>query len=281
MMQDQASALRQLKKLRDSLATDPLPTPAELLASLPRPSGFPAIALILPDHRGLDIPPLQSWAHSLLGDSPRACIWDQGGLFSLLSPAAVQEPFAAVQTTVETARGPIQVVPRLPGLPHLASRPEADRVRFIRSLVRSLGTISELWVSLRAAELAHSQAILHATDLACIVVPRHPDAILRSYEAVKAIHLSGYFSTFGLIGLEAGEADSTQNLVDRITAVARQFLSLDLAPAGMVPSVQIPENSINTQLRGLVGGIDVKSTEFLYFLAERLLHPIPGDVDYP
>ncbi len=281
MVQDQASALRQLKKLRDSLSPDSLPTPADLLASLPRPSGFPAIALVLPEHQGIEIPPMQTWAHTLLGDVRRTCLWDQGGLITLISPSGIQEPFTPTQATVESPGGPLLVLPRIPGLPHLPSRPEPDRIRFVRHLVRSLSNCGELWVTLRAAELALSQAILHATDLACILVPRHPDAILRSYEAVKAIHLSGYFSTFALIGLDAGEPEGNDPLVERITTVAKQFLSLDLVPAGMVLSGRPSKNGINTQLRGLIGHLDASSCDFLWFLTERLLNPIPGDVNLP
>ncbi|RCK75263.1 MAG: hypothetical protein OZSIB_4347 [Candidatus Ozemobacter sibiricus] len=281
MIHDQASALRQLKKLRDSLSPDALPTAADLLASLPRPSGFPAIALVVPEHQGIDLPPLTSWIHSLLGDARRACLWDQAGLISLIAPTGVQEPFTPAQATVESAVGPLLALPRIPGLAHLPGRPEADRIRFVRHLLRCLGSCTELWITLRAGELAHSQAILHATDLACLLVPQHPDAILRSYEAVKTIHLSGYFSTFGLIGLDAGEADGPASLVDRIMAVAKQFLSLDLVPAGMVLSGQSSRNSINTQARGLIARLDPSSCEFFWFLTERLLNPIPGDVPLP
>jgi len=277
MLQDQASSLRQLKKLRDYQASENFPSKDEFIANISRPTGFPTIALVVPDGVSDEVPPLQEWIHGLVGGSSRACIWDQAGLLSVSSLLPDCDQIFPTLKTVETDRGPLLVLPRFPDFRLLTVLPEIERIKFARNLFRTVGSISELWIVLRASELHHCQAALQATDLACIIAPDHPDAILKSYEAVKAIHLSGYFSTFGLIVLNPREIGEKTDFVKRIKSVAKQFLSLDLVPAGVVLSGQGSENCINSQIRELVGAIDLKSTDFQYFLGERLLYPIPGD----
>lgn len=290
MMHDQASSLRQLKKLRDSEAQESLPGKKEFLEGLPRPTRFPAIALIVPDHLDGEIPPLQAWVSCLAESSGRTCLWDQAGLqsglTSLPSGDHIFDHAFPTLTTIETDGGPFLILPRITEFSLLTQRPETNRLKFARNLFRTIGSVSELWITLRASELPNSQAILHATDLACILVPDHPDAVLRSYEAVKSIRLSGYFGNFGLIPLNHEGAGQRHDTVERVKSVAKQFLSLDLLHTGVVLLGQGNElsgkvsvkSSVNPILRGAVGAINMKSADFQFLLTERLLFPVPGDV---
>jgi hypothetical protein len=134
-----------------------------------------------------------------------------------------------------------------------------------------------MWVSIRASELASNSDILHSTDAVCVMVPPHPDAILKCYETVKSIHLSGYFSPIGLLDFATAKSSPAESSSKKIKIVAKQFLALDLVTSGMVLSncTYIPPET-EAGLRGRIAATEEGSRDFLYCLSESLIYLIPG-----
>jgi hypothetical protein len=279
MVNDQATALRELKRRFETEQADGVLNRDEFLAHLPRPTPFLTVALIIPTKLGPLLPPLQHWALQLLGGNPRACAWDQGGLLAAgTALMGSPEGTGPVLQSVETSQGPLLVLPRWGDLPSLTRRPEADRLRFVRHLVRHVSPLAECWITLPAEDLPAMQAILHATDGACIVVPEHPEAVLRGYEAAKSVHLSGYFAPISLLPFYSDRPPIEGSIERRIRAVAKQFLSLDLLPAGMVLSGNTFVPPLETEhLRSRMTAAGMEARDFLYSLAERLAYPMPGE----
>ena len=283
-MSDQASALRQLKKRFDEKVAEPLPAPEVYLASLPRPTPFPTTLLVIPDKIGSQFPPLHDWLPALIRPGSRACLWDQGGFLSARTPAlsALEslegEQGLPIRQTVEWATGPMWLIPRSTQFGTVPFSPEQDRMRFSKHLYQGLGTIGELWITLSQSDLSSSGAILHATDLAMILVPQNNESILRCYETVKALHLAGYFSPIMLL-IESSEGDPTGQLIfQRIQGVAQQFLSLDLLPAGVILSGdRLPDPETVLRIRSALESIDPSSRQFMHAFSERLLYPGPKD----
>lgn len=281
MKQDQAAALRQLKKVIDgSLTADTATDKDGFLATIKRPAHFSSIALIIPGQSGMNIPPLQNWFLGMINGNRKACVLDQGGLLAagttLLGDGESGMP---ILQQIETASGPFLVIPRYAQFQEILFHEDADKFRFIRHLAGSLGSISELWITIQSENLHRCQALLHATDIACILVPDHPESVLRSYEAVKSIHLSGYFSPIGLLNFTSEINSTCESIADRIKSVAKHFLSLDLVTAGMVLSGNtfFPPDS-QTELRTRIDNLESNSRDFVYFFAERLLYPMPMDL---
>jgi hypothetical protein len=151
------------------------------------------------------------------------------------------------------------------------------KIEILTHLTRSLKPFTEVWISIKASELKECHPILHAADVACVTVPSHSDSILRCYETVKTIHLSGYFSPIGLLEFSPKTGITKEVSGERIKIVAKQFLALDLVPAGMVLSNNtfsppLTDNNLRSRLSALAAG----SRDFLYCLAEGLVYLIPG-----
>lgn len=286
MINDQAAALRQLKKRLESSESEPVLSKDEFLETVKRPSGFTSTMMILPSQAEAGFPPLQNWVWNLLSIDTSPIVWDQSGLLSLGLLNQSEEVFPGDNSSdfprlrqVETPQGPFRIIPRIQELRQLSFRPEAVKIKFLRTLIRQLGSATELWVTVNSSELESCQAILHATDMACILVPDREDSVIRSYEAVKSIHLSGYFSPIGLLSFASENPTNSESVVTRIKSVAKHFLSLDLVGAGMVLS----DNSFfppfsNSDLKSRIDSLEDSSRDFMYFLAERLLYPMPGDL---
>ena len=182
-----------------------------------------------------------------------------------------------VPIRIESGLTPLTIMPCQPDFVDLADKPEHLRIDFLRHLIRSLKNSSEVWISLNARDLRHSNAILHATDAVCIMVPNHPDALFKCYEIVKSIHLSGYFSPIGLLDFRHDKSVPVESSSSRIKIVAKQFLALDLVTSGMVlsNSTYIPPET-DAGLRGRISAVEEGSRDFLYCLSENLIYLIPG-----
>jgi hypothetical protein len=286
MINDQAAALRQLKKKIDSSEKDPPQSREEFLETIRRPAGFTSVIMILPSQMEADFPPLQNWVGNLISSHHSSLIWDQSGLMSVgllnsfeegyNTPEGIDLPAAR---HLESSLGPLRIIPRFQEFKSLLHQPQERRIRFTRSLIRQVGTIDQLWVTVNSSELGASQSILHAADLACILVPDREDSVIKSYEAVKSIHLSGYFSPIGLLSFASESPTNIESVVSRIKSVAKHFLSLDLVGAGMVLSdnTYIPPFS-KPDLKSRIDSLEDSSRDFMYFFAERLLYPMPGDL---
>lgn len=281
-MPDQASALRQLKKRFDENVAEPVMAPEVFLASLPRPTAFSTILAVVPDKIGSLFPPIQDWLPFFLPSGNRSCLWDQGSILParILTHGAFEglesEQGLPIRHTIEWASGPLWVIPRSTPFFNLPYSPEPDRMRFVRHLYQSIGNVGEVWITLSQGELNLSGAILHATDLALVVVPQNGESILRCYETVKALHLAGCSAPIILL-MEASEGDPAGQLIfQRIQAVAQQFLSLDLLPGGMIPSGGYPpDGSTVARLRTIMDSLAPSSRQFMHAFAERLLYPGP------
>lgn len=278
-MNDQAASLRKLKQLVDQTPSQSGPETSEsFLAQITRPSPFSSVALIIPDMPDSEFPPVTSWISGIMQYSPRACFWDQAGMISKESIPQTQIRLRyPVPVRINAGLTPLTILPQQPCFQELNKKPEEERINFLRHVIRSLKNSSEVWISIKANELTAYSSILHATDAVCIMAPQHPDAILRCYETVKSIHLSGYFSPIGLLDFAGVKSAPQENSSSRIKIVAKQFLALDLVTAGMVLSnctYLPPENE--TGLRGRISAVETGSRDFLYCLSEGLVYLIPG-----
>jgi len=276
-MNDQASSLRRLKAIVDQTraAED---NPEEFLSEIVRPSPFASIALIWPDLPSVDFPPVTSWISAMMQFSPRGCFWDQAEIIPSSSLPKTQIKLKyPVPVRIESGLTPLTILPHQPDFLDLSAKPVHSRVEFLRHLNRSLKSHSEVWISIRASELAKSSPILHSTDAVCIMVPPHNDSVIKCYETVKSVHLSGYFSPIGLLDFTATNSASGESSSKKIKIVAKQFLALDLVTSGMVLSncTYIPPES-ESGLRGRIASTDESSRDFLYCLSESLIYLIPG-----
>lgn len=278
-MNDQASSLRKLKQLADQSLAQTAPETAEsFLSGISRPSPFSSVALIIPDMPGVKFPPVTSWISGIMQFSPRACFWDQAAMIDKVSIPQTQIRLRyPVPVRINAGLTPLTILPQQQDFPDLAHKPTDEKFGFLRHVIRSLKNSSEIWVSIRADELNSCSAILQATDAVCIMVPPHPEAILRCYETVKSIHLSGYFSPIGLLDFIDPKSAPQESSSNRIKIVAKQFLALDLVTAGMVLSnctYLPPENEPN--LRSRISAVESDSKDFLYCLSEGLIYQLPG-----
>ncbi len=278
-MNDQASSLRRLKQLADQSLAQSTPETAEsFLSEVARPSPFAAVALIIPDMPGAQFPPVTSWVSGIMQFSPRACFWDQAGMIDKISIPQTQIRLRyPVPVRINAGLTPLTILPQQQDFSDLPHKAEEERFGFLRHVIRSLKSSSEVWISIRADELQSCASILHATDAVCIMVPPHPEAILRCYETVKSIHLSGYFSPIGLLDFINPKSAPQESSSNRIKIVAKQFLALDLVTAGMVLSnctYLPPENE--PSLRSRISAIESDSKDFLYCLSEGLIYQLPG-----
>ncbi len=277
-MNDQATTLRRLKEMVDQ-ANIPTPVNGEtFLSQIIRPSPFATIALIVPDIADASFPPAESWISGLMQYSPRAYFWDQAALIAPESLPKTQIRLRyPVPIRIESGLTPLTILPFQPDFAEIADKPEPTRIDFLRHLIRSLKSSSEVWVSLNARDIKKYSAVLHSTDAVCIMVPQHPDSLFKCYEIVKAIHLSGYFSPIGMLDFRHEKASASENSSSKIKIVAKQFLALDLVASGMVLSNNtfIPPET-DTGLRSRISAVEAGSRDFLYCLSENLIYLIPG-----
>ena len=277
-MNDQAASLRKLKQMVDQSSSPTQEGGESFLSQIMRPSPFSATALVIPDIPGVQFPPVTSWISGIMQHSPRACFWDQAGMIEKNSIPKTQIRLRyPVPVRIESGLTPLTILPQQEEFLDMPQKTESEKIHFLQHLTRSLKNSSEVWISIGAKELMANSAILHATDAVCVMVPPHPDAILRCYEVVKNIHLSGYFSPVGLLDFSPTNHAPGENLSVRIKNVAKQFLALDLVAAGMVLSNCTyipPENEAG--LRGRISSIETGSRDFLYCLSENLIYLLPG-----
>lgn len=276
-MNDQASSLRLLKAMVDQNQPEH-PTPEDFLQEVTRPAPFTSVALIWPDDLIADFRQTTDWVSSLMQSSPRACFWDQAKMLpeNTIPRTQIRLKYPT-PVRIEAGMTPLSVMPSQPSFPEICKADNKEKIDFLRHITRSLKPASEVWISIKASELAQHHSILHATDAACIIIPQRSESMLRCYEIVKSIHLSGYFSPLGLLDFQHPDQHTGESASNRIKIVAKQFLALDLVPAGMVRSnctVVPPDSDINLRARLL--SVDSASRDFLYCLSEGLLYQIPG-----
>lgn len=277
-MPDQAASLRELKRFIDTVAPEPLPGPDAFLAALPSPCPFYTVAVVVPDNISPSILPLQKWIRVFSSRGPRIpTIWDQGGTLSATVQLPDTPPGTPQVVRVESPFGPVTVLPRQATPTTIQRRPIPDRIRFLRHLQKLFGRIGELLVSIPMTEFRSHLPLLHATDAVAVLVPQHPDAVLRCYEAVKAVHLSGYFSPICLAEVPDEQAPGADRPAERIRLVAKQFLSLDLAPPGMVLSGVTSHFPHGREGHPAPTPGIVHAYDFLRVVSDRILYPAPED----
>ncbi len=277
-MNDQAASLRRLKQMVDASRANQEGNAESFLEGIVRPSPFSSIALIIPEMPDIQYPPVISWISGIMQYSPRACFWDQAGIIKKESIPQTQIRLRfPVPVRINAGLTPLSILPQQPDIADLPHKSEEERITFLNHIIRSLKSSSEVWISIHAGELASCASLLHATDAICVLVPPQPDSILRCYETVKSIHLSGYFSPIGLLDFIGPKSAPQESSSNRIKTVAKQFLALDLVTAGMVLSnctYLPPENE--ACLRDRIQAIESNSRDFLYCFSESILYPLPG-----
>ncbi len=278
-MIDQAASLRLLKKFVEANESPENSDPRIFLDKLPRPSNFCSILIISLDQVPKALPPMQQWLPAFFSPGKRVCLWDQSKLFS--SPPYLRdsevESFPTIQRE-ETTQGPISTIPHLSKLPLLAEESMGRKLKFLRHFSQLLGSTTEFWITIPFSQMPSLQPIVHAADVISILTPNHPDAILRAYEAIKSLHLSGYFSKISLVIEQSENGEPILHFFERINSVAKKFLSLDLELAGVILS----GNNINHspqegKLRALIESVNPQTRDFLHAFSERLLFPAPGE----
>ncbi|MDN5278464.1 MAG: hypothetical protein PWR01_2429 [Clostridiales bacterium] len=277
-MKDQASSLRKLKQMIDQTTRVQAIDAETFLAQIPRPCPFTAVAIVYPDDIVPELPPVMDWISGLMQFSPRACFWDQASLIpeERIPRTQIRLKFPT-PVRVEAGLTPLTILPAIKNFDQICKSDEQGRISYLQHLTRSLKSSSEVWISIKASELKRYYPIVHSTDAVCVVIPQHSEAIIRCYELVKSIHLSGYFSPVGLLDFSPTKPAPEERLSKRIKIVAKQFLALDLVPAGMVLSncTYIPPET-ETNLRTRLMSVESASKDFLYCLSESLIYQLPG-----
>ncbi len=277
-MNDQAASLRKLKQLADMASEVQFIDPETFLSQVPRPSPFTAIAMVFPDEIVTQLPTTLEWVSGLMQFSPRACLWDQAGIVPTTRIPTTQIKLKyPTPVRIESGLTPLSILPQIRDFQKVCKESEVTRISFLQHLIRCLKSSSEVWITIKASQLSQYNSILHSTDAACLIIPQHNDSIIRGYETVKNIHLSGYFSPIGLLDIAPFKPPQNQRLSQRIKIVAKQFLALDLVPAGVVLSncTYIPPDS-QPCLRSRLTATDANSRDFLYCLSESLIYQLPG-----
>lgn len=276
-MPDQAESLRELKRLIDTVSPEQMPEPEEFLSSLPTPTKFAAIAILVPDGTTGQLPPLQKWLPTLSNRRRPPTVWDQAATLSAATALPDGSDRIPLMIHTDSSAGPLMVLPRQPSPISLQARPVPDRIRFLRQIQKLFAGSTEIWITIPMSDFRAHLPLLHATDAALVLVPRHPDAVLKSYEAVKSVHLSGYFSPISLAEAPAVEDIISDHVIERVRTVAKQFLSLDLPPFGVVLSGIIPSSPTSREGQFPRKPGAVLAYDFLRAFAERVLYPAPED----
>ena len=285
MVTDQASALRELKRRFDTEAAGGAPpaTAEELVAGLPRPCPFPAIAL-LPTPSPLEpLPDLLPWLPIPWHSTPRATLWDEACLlpFGTVPPMAVGEERPPLLTQSASGRGPLWIMPPQPSLGRLGRRPQEQRLCDLHLVTTALREVTELWVALRAESVRTRAELVLGCDFAVHLVSDHPDAILRGYEAVKALHLLGFFAPQAVVIVEQELGGQGAAAFARLEQVSRNFLNLELHFAGAIPcprdGAAPPGPPPEQVLPALLERLHPATRDFLSVLCEQVLYPAPEE----
>lgn len=276
-MPDQAASLRELKRFIDTVSPEQLPGPDEFLASLPAPTKFAAIAVVIPDSTGTSMPTLQKWLPGLISSRRPPTVWDQAATLSATTTLPDCPDMVPQMAHTDSSAGPLMVLPRQISPIMLQSRPVPDRIRFLRQVQKLFASTTEIWITIPMTDFHAHLPLLHATDAALILVPRHSEAVLKSYEAVKSVHLSGYFSPISLAEAPVDDEVISDPVIERIRAVAKQFLSLDLPPLGVVLSGITQGSPTKSEGVATEKPQVVFTYDFLRAFAERVLYPAPED----
>lgn len=276
-MPDQAASLRELKRYIDTVSPEQLPGPDEFLSSLPNPTKFAAIAVVIPDSSAGSLPTLQKWLPGVISRRRPPTVWDQASTLSATTPLPEGPDRVPLVVHTDSSAGPLMVLPRQISPIMLQSRPLPDRILFLRQLQKLFASSAEIWITIPMSDFRAHLPLLHATDATLVLVPRHSDAVLKSYEAVKSVHLSGYFSPISLAEAPGDDEIISDHAIERIRAVAKQFLSLDLPPFGMVLSGIIQGSPTLRDGQAAEKPKLVFAYDFLRAFAERVLYPAPED----
>ncbi len=278
-MPDQAAALRQLKEMMDRQVAEQTPSGESYLATLPTTTPFTTILLLMPEEQSQSLPPMQKWLPRFFQNPRKACLWDEGG-FLPARLALGEQPGTNVLSPmqqIETPHGPGWVIPRFGRLGSLSGESESDRIRFLRQAQHSLSTIQELWITLSMSEVYERHPVVASADLAAIMLPFHPNSLLRGYEIVKTLHLAKFPNPIGVLVEQAGAGHSTEDLFQRLQATAKRFLSLDLQFGGVVHSHERLDADIPaTPLQTMISASSPLPRTFLTQFADHLLFPHPN-----
>lgn len=278
-MPDQAAALRQLKEMMDRQASEQMPSGESFLATLPTTTPFTTILLLMPEEQSGSLPALQKWLPRFFQNPRKTCLWDEGG-FLPAKLALADQPgtnLLSPMQQLETPHGPIWVIPRFGRLGNLSAEPESDRIRFLRQAHHSLSSIQELWITLSSRDVCLSHPIVASADLAGIVLPFHPNSLLRGYEIVKTLHLAGFVNPMGVLVEQEGAGLSTGDFFQRLQGTAKHFLSVDLQFGGVVHSSDPSSQEIpSTPLQTMIGNVSPLHRSFLTRFADHLLFPHPA-----
>ncbi|MBI3038740.1 hypothetical protein HYY75_06800 [bacterium] len=279
-MNDQAYSLRQLKRqIEDKNKNTPI-LPESFLSNISRPTHFSTVLLFNLDKINKTIPPIQQWFSRFLQDPRQTILWDQGGLLSVNS--FHREDMDERQFYLESLEfmgSQLWVIPRMTQFLNYFYCDENEKIKFLKSFFVSLNQAKELWITLNFSEFSFSQAIVHSADLISILVPDYPDSILRCYEAVKSIRLSGFFSPICLIIERPQNGVPFTTVFERINSVSNKFLSLDLGLGGEL-EICNPATHETSELpiRSIMKSQSQELKDFMFSFAERFLYPAPGDV---
>ncbi len=278
-MPDQAAALRQLKEMMDRQAAEQTPTGETFLATLPVTTPFTTILLLMPEDQSQSLPPMQKWLPRFFQNPRKACLWDEGGYLPAklaLSEQASANLLSPMQQ-LETPHGPIWVIPRFGRLGNLTNEPEVDRIRFLKQAHHALSSIQELWITLSNRDVHRNHPIVASADLAALMLPFHPNSLLRGYEIVKTLHLAKFVNPIGILVEQAGAGTSTDDLFQRLQATAKRFLSLDLQFGGVVHSQERADSDIpSTPLQTMLNSASPLPRTFLTRFADHVLFPHPS-----
>lgn len=277
-MSDQAASLRELKQKIDSENLEKFEYPEGFLATIKRPSPYAAIALIIPESLGSFLPPAVHWLPKIVKDKRTACFWDQANILNennakqLNSANRIKEFLKTSQIDNQ-----IKYLPKRNDIICADTLSESRKKILIDDIRKGLRGFSEVWISVHANELSQYMHIIHATDAACITVPEHKDAILKCYEAIKNLRLSGYFSPIATLDFISDNYTPNNLPSNTIKKVSKQFLSLDLITAGVVllgRTYFLPEFGQN--LNEALTAAAPNSKDFLYSMSESIIYKLPG-----
>ena len=169
------------------------------------------------------------------------------------------------------APGGFWLVPGGSGLEELANLSEERRRDLIDSLAELDGRADLLLIDTAAGISSEVSAFLAAAPELLVVTTPDPTAITDAYALIKVARRASAAGTIRLVVNQVNDVGEAREVADKMRAVARQFLNLDLDLLGHVPSDPYVGRSARRQAPILLSYPSSPASLAIARLGERLI----------
>ncbi|MBF0544436.1 MAG: hypothetical protein HQM08_08380 [Candidatus Riflebacteria bacterium] len=243
------------------------------LAGLPRPTPFTTFLLLVPEKLKYLNSRVELFFNNIVPLENSIAIIDQKRLFSTSGINYLKiKVINAFEDHEIGEKMKVRLIPKICDLEEIYSYPVQKRVDLARDLFSHLNFLDEFWITLPQNEISVENPFIQSADFACVLISEKLEEIVYSYELIKSLHRSGFFSPFIIFCANSNEIQHGERVFERLQGVARQFLSLDLLYGGMlISSGKSDEFSSPQQFTNIVNSIEKRTRNFFLRFSESFL----------